>query len=124
MNRKMLFLAQMIGLSFLLFLLPIPLLSLFIVPLVMVVCGFYQSYLFTLGSVYFGILAKPGDPTATFLFTFLFKLSALLGISPYALIVVCFGLALPFAIFVGMLAIYKPVCYVQRRLLRNRVRLD
>jgi hypothetical protein len=112
----------MIGLSLLLVFLPIPLLSLFIMPLIIAICGFYYSYLFALGSVYFGILLRPGEPTTAFIITFLFKLSALTGIPSYVIIGVCFGAALPFAIFMAVLVTFKPIRYATRLLLKGRVR--
>jgi hypothetical protein len=112
----------MIGLSLLLVFLPIPLLSLFIMPLIIAICGFYYSYLFALGSVYFGILLRPGEPTTAFIITFLFKLSALTGIPSYVIIGLCFGAALPFAIFMAVLVTFKPIRYATRLLLKGRVR--
>jgi hypothetical protein len=118
------FLCQMAALSFVLVLLPIPLVSLVILPLIMAVCGLSYSYLFALGSVYLGILLRPGDPAWAFVVTFLFKLSAVTGIPAYAVLGICFGVALPLAIFLGVLATYKPLRYITRTLLKSRVKFD
>jgi uncharacterized protein involved in cysteine biosynthesis len=124
MDYRKMFLAEMIGLSVLLVFLPIPLLSLFIVPLIMAVCGLYYSYLFALASVYLGILLRPGEPATAFVITFLFKLSSLTGISPYLILSLCLGVALPAAIFVVVLLAFKPIKYVTRLVLKGRVRLE
>lgn len=109
----------MIGLSIVFALVPIPLFSMLVVPLVMAVAGFYYSYIFVLGSVYFDMLLGVNSSAAVLL-NFLFKLSAVSGIPVFFLFVFCLGLVLPVATFTAVSAAYKPLRYVSRAILARR----
>jgi hypothetical protein len=122
-NYRRIFLSEMIGLSIVLTFLPIPFLSLAIVPLVMVVSGFYYSYFFALGSLYFDTFLKPTDPGPTFLFGVLFRLSSATAIPVWLIFTLCFAAILPGLVFVGIIAAYKPIRHITQTILKNRIKI-
>jgi hypothetical protein len=123
MSYKGIFVAEMVGLSFVLTALQLPLVALFIVPLIMAIAGFYYSYFFALGTLYLDIILRPADLGQAIFVNLLFKFSSFTGIPAYAMFALYFGLILPWIIFMGILVSYKPLRYLTRKTLGRRIKI-